>query len=388
MAIYHPIYLDNAATSFPKPPSVLRAVKHAICDCGGNPGRGSHRLAKAASELLYTCRKEIAELIRLEDPTRVIFTQNTTAALNTAIKGFLRPGDQVLISDLEHNAVRRPILSMERHAGITYRIFPTEELSSGNVNAKEILDRYRTPKTRAIICTHASNICGRSLPIREIGTYCRENGLLLIVDGAQSLGRLDIDMQEMGITALCAPGHKGLYGPQGSGFLALSDHLTEKDLPVPLLEGGSGYDSFLPTMPALPPERYEAGTVSTPAIAGLTEGIRFVRSIGLTAIREKENSLFLLARNLLSDIPKVTVYAPHDIGAVLSFSVKDRSSEEIAALLDQNGICVRAGFHCAPLAHRTLNTPEDNGTVRLGLGYFNTAEEVRKTADRLNRLLK
>ena len=382
----HPIYLDNAATSYPKPASVLRAVTSAMRDCGGNPGRGAHRHARAASELLYECRKEVAELIRLDDPTHVVFTQNTTAALNIALKGFLRAGDHVLISDMEHNAVRRPILARREAVGISYSIFPTEGMHEGN--AARILSSYKTPATRAVIALHASNICSRTLPLKAIGSYCRQNGLLFIADAAQSIGHLPIDLDGMGITALCAPGHKGLFGPQGSGFLALSSELSGDTLPRTLIEGGSGYDSFLPSMPADAPERYEAGTVATPCIAGLLAGIRFVQSIGLEEIREKEEGLFRLARERLQAIRGVHVYEPHAVGSVLSFSVEGRASEEIAALLDKEGISVRAGFHCAPLAHRTLGTEESGGTVRLGFGYFNTPEEVRRCTDRLYRVMK
>lgn len=382
----HPIYLDNAATSYPKPVSVLRAVTDAMRNCGGNPGRGAHRHARAAAALLYECRREVAELIRLSDPTRVVFTQNTTAALNIALKGFLHAGDHVLISDLEHNAVRRPILALREAIGISYTVFPTEGMNEEN--AARILSSYRTPATRAVATLHASNICSRTLPLKAIGAYCRQNGLLFIADAAQSIGHLPIDLEEMGITALCAPGHKGLMGPQGSGFLALSADLSEESLPLPLLEGGSGYDSFLPTMPLSAPERYEAGTVATPCIAGLLAGIRFVRSIGLEAIREKEEGLFRLARARLQAIRGVHVYEPHAVGSVLSFSAEGHASEEIADLLDKRGISVRAGFHCAPLAHRTLGTEERGGTVRLGFGYFNTSEEVRRCMDQLERILK
>ena len=261
---------------------------------------------------------------------------------------------------MEHNAVRRPILALREAVGISYSIFPTEGMHEGN--AARILSSYKTPATRAVIALHASNICSRTLPLKAIGAYCRQNGLLFIADAAQSIGHLPIDLDGMGITALCAPGHKGLFAPQGSGFLALSSELSGDTLPRTLIEGGSGYDSFLPSMPADAPERYEAGTVATPCIAGLLAGIRFVQSIGLEEIREKEEGLFRLARERLQAIRGVHVYEPHAVGSVLSFSVEGRASEEIAAQLDREGISVRAGFHCAPLAHRTLGTEESGGT--------------------------
>lgn len=382
----YPIYLDNAATSFPKPPAVINAVSRVMRESCGNPGRGSHRLARAASDILYGCRETIADLIGLSDPTRVIFTPNTTSALNLAIKGLVHPGDHVLISDLEHNSVWRPVVSLSKNHGVSYDVFKSAALASPHRIESELLSRMN-PKTRGIICTHASNICSMTLPLYEIGAFCKRHRLFFIVDSAQSIGHLPIDMNKMQITALCAPGHKGLYGPQGSGFLALSDSLSEAELPVPLMEGGSGYQSLLAAMPDLPPERYEAGTAATPAIAGLSAGIDFVRKVGLPEIKEHEASLFRLAREYLSNMRGVRIYAPEYEGSVLSFSVKGRPAEEIADLLDRDGICVRAGFHCAALAHKTLGTPEESGTVRLGFGYGNTAEEIHFFASRLNRLL-
>lgn len=385
-AMKHMIYLDNAATTFPKPPSVTRAVTRVLRESCGNPGRGSHRLSREGAEILYRCREEAAELIGLSDPTRVIFTQNTTGALNLAIMGFLCEGDHVLISDLEHNSVWRPIVALEKTRGVTYDVFSSAALRSPRDIEIE-LSSHLNEKTRAIICTHASNICSLTLPLPEIGSFCRRHGLLFIVDAAQSAGHLPIDMEAMGISALCAPGHKGLYGPPGSGFLALSSALREDELPTPLLYGGSGYASLLPDMPPLPPERYEAGTVALPAIAGLSAGIRFVKTTGIRTIAEQESALCRLSRELLSEMRGVTVYAKEHLGSVLSFSVQDRRAEEIAEALDGKGICVRAGFHCAALAHKTLRTPEESGTVRLGFGFFNTDREVHQLAFELSRLL-
>ena len=382
----HSIYFDNAATSFPKPPSVINAVSRTMRESGGNPGRGSHKLARSAAHVLYDCREEIADLIGLSDPTRISFTKNTTEALNIAVKGLLGRGDHVLISDLEHNSVYRPIAALTKAGVITYSVFSTQALFTDGLLERELLSHLK-PETRAIVCTHASNICSISLPLRAIGAFCKKHGLFFIVDAAQSIGHLPIDMEKMGITALCAPGHKGLYGPQGSGFLALSAYLPEDSLPRPLLEGGSGYLSLLPEMPPLPPERYEAGTVATPMVAGLSAGIRFVKKIGLDEIAEKECHLYRIARENLSNMRSVTVYAPMAEGSVLSFSVKGRSSEEIADLLDTADICVRAGFHCAALAHSALGTPKDSGTVRLGFGYFNTENEVRTFLSTLKRIL-
>lgn len=378
-------YLDNAATTFPKPPSVLRAVTESLRDFGGNAGRGSHRLARRAAEVLYRTREEVAAFVGLSDPTRVVFTPNTTYALNLALKGFLNAGDHVLISDLEHNSVLRPIVALGESRGVTYSVFPTEHLTS-TLSVELTLAPLLQTNTRAVVSTHASNLCSRTLPIRAIGDFCRRHGLLFLVDAAQSVGHLPIDLARDGITALAAPGHKGLYGPQGSGFLALSASLSEDELPRPLVEGGSGYQSLLPEMPALPPERYEAGTVALPSVAGLSAGIGFVREVGIDGIREHEASLFRLARERLGNLDGVTLYAPESVGSVLSFSLAGHPSEEVADALDREGICVRAGFHCTALAHRTLRTPAESGAVRLGFGYYNTPEEVRRVADAVRRL--
>ena len=383
------IYFDNAATSFPKPPEVIRAVTTTMRHAGGNPGRGSHRLARDAANILYNCREEIADFLGAKDPTRVVFTQNTTHALNTAIKGLLRPFDHVLISDMEHNSVLRPIVAMQKTHHISYSVFSTAALQKASDDCIEReLSRHLCSQTRAVICTHASNISSRTLPIKTIGRFCHKHKLLFIVDAAQSLGHLPLHMADMGIAALCAPGHKGAYGPQGSGFLLLSDELDATALPLPLMEGGSGYQSLLPDMPALPPERYEAGTVATPMIAGLHAGIRFVRRVGIDAIRTHEEQLFTLARDILLSFQNVTLYDKSEIGSVLSFSVSEHRAEEIADRLDKEGICSRAGFHCTALAHRTLNTPSESGTVRLSFGHFNTPAQVQRLYPVLKRMLK
>ena len=382
------IYFDNAATTFPKPPEVIRAVTATMRHAGGNPGRGSHRLARAAANILYDCREEIADFLGAKDPSRVVFTQNTTHALNTAIKGLLRPFDHVLISDMEHNSVLRPIVAMHKTHHISYSIFSSAAINDADDEAVDReLSKHLWDKTRAVVCAQASNLTSRTLPLAAIGRFCRKHKLLLIVDAAQSFGHMPIHMEDMNITALCAPGHKGAYGPQGSGFLLLSDHLDTASLPSSLIEGGSGYQSLLPEMPELPPERYEAGTAATPMIAGLHAGIRFVRRIGIEEIRDHEEKLFAAARDILLSFPEIKIYDSDRLGSVLTFTVEGRRSEEIAELLDGEGICTRAGFHCAALAHQTLRTPQESGAVRLGFGYFNTPSQVQRLYPALKRIL-
>lgn len=363
------IYLDNAATTFPKPRRVTDEVARCLSEYCGNPGRGSHALALAAAEQIYSCREALSDFLGVHAPERILFTQNTTYALNFAIKGFLRPGDHVLISELEHNAVRRPVCSLAAKGIITYDIFPVVGLHEDQLIAR--LEQLLTPATRAVICTHASNICSLTLPIGAIGALCRRRGIKLIVDGAQSAGILPIQMREMGIDALAVPGHKSLYGIQGCGVLALGADF----LPEPLMEGGSGVDSLPVEMPAEPPERYEAGTLPTPSIVGLLEGVRSLGDGRAAEFARRERGLFLAARERLTSLPDIRLYAPEYEGSVLLFNKEDIPSAELGRYLSTKGICVRAGLHCAPMAHKALGTPE-GGAVRISFGRYNTLFDV------------
>lgn len=368
------IYLDNAATTFPKPTSVCTEVDRCVRFYCGNPGRGAHTLSRAAADKIYECREEAASFFGLDAPENVIFTVNTTTALNLAIKGLLHRGDHVLISDMEHNSVLRPIDRLAREGVITYDIFPThtdsETVPSSERICREILRRIQL-QTKAVICAHASNICSSVLPLGEIGALCRSRGLLFIVDGAQSAGILPIDMTRMKIDALCLPGHKALFGIQGCGLLLLGHGI----LPETLTEGGNGVNSLDSTMPDLPPERYESGTLPTPAIAGLCEGLRFVRRVGLEAIEAHEKRLYRRTRELLMNTAGIRVYAPQYVGSTLLFSADGISSDALGRALDARGICVRCGFHCTALGHRTLGT-SDSGAVRVSFSYFNRMQEV------------
>ena len=367
------IYLDHAATSFPKPASVVRAVSGAITRAGGNPGRGSHLAARLAAETVFSCREAVAALFGAPSPEQVVFTGNATAALNLVVKGLLRGGDHVLLSDLEHNAVLRPITALARAGRISYDIFPTFA-ARGRCEAGAIcgeIERLIKPNTRLLICTHASNICSATLPLGEIGELCRRRGILFAVDAAQSAGRLPIDVGALGIDALCAPGHKGLLGPQGSGLLVLREGLRLETL----IEGGSGFSSLDPEMPPDPPERYEAGTLPTPAIAGLGAGIREVLRLGVDAIGAREAQLCAYLSSLLCKIPGVTLYAPQHTGSILLFSVEGMSPDAVGRELDRLGFAVRTGYHCAPLAHKTLGTPP-GGAIRVGLGFGNTEDHL------------
>lgn len=390
------IYLDNAATSYPKPECVINAVADSLRRLGGNPGRGAHPLAMAAAECVYDCREKLASLFSAPDPSNVIMQPNTTYALNLAIKGLLPPrggkhGEvreriHIIISDLEHNSVLRPIERMRRDGLADYSVFPSCA-AAGGVHPGEIcsaIERLINRRTRAVVCTAASNICSVTMPLEDIGELCRRRGLIFIVDGAQGCGHIKIDMKSQMIDALALPGHKGLQGPGGSGALLLGG----KYMPIPLVEGGSGAASFDTEMPSEPPERYEAGTLSVPAIAGLGAGVSFVASEGIERIHRREQYLFDYALDRLRRIGgEIQVLAPRARGSVLSFTARTMSSDKLAAELGARGICVRGGYHCAPLAHRTLGSDE-RGSVRLGFGIFNDISDIDAVCEATADILK
>ena len=379
------IYLDNAATTFPKPRAVLEAVWQSLTRYGGNPGRGSHALSVAAAERIYECRCLAAELFGVEEPERVFFTVNTTHGLNTVLKGLLREGDHALCSDLEHNAVYRPLYKMAQEGRITFDVFPSM-VGDPRRNATRIcagIARRQRPNTRLVVCTHASNICSAGMPIRQIGGFCHRHGMLFVVDAAQSAGHERILVDEMQIDALCVPGHKGLYGPQGCGMVLLGRGITLDTL----TEGGNGVLSLEGGMPDFSPERYEAGTLPTPAIFGLEAGLRSVRQLGTEEILAHETGLYRLTRERLRNLSGVELYAPEEEGAILLFNVKGMSSEKVGRLLDETGICVRSGYHCSALGHRALGTPE-GGAVRVSFGIYNRVSEVEALSEAVERICR
>lgn len=379
------IYLDQAATSFPKPRAVYDEVLRCMTKYGGNPGRGSHALSLAAAEKIYDCRALAAEFFGVDDPARVFFTMNTTHGLNTVLKGLVHAGNHVLISDLEHNAVYRPLYKMQQEGNITISTFPSM-VGDPRRNAVRIcagIARRIRPQTRIVVCTHISNICSVTMPIREIGNFCHRHGLLFVVDAAQSAGHERISVDEMNIDALCVPGHKGLYGPQGCGMVILGKGI----LPESLMEGGNGVHSLEGTMPDFSPERYEAGTLPTPSIAGLYEGLRAVREIGEEIIADHERSLYRRARDFLGNQNGVVLYAPEYEGSTLLFNLDGIAADKVGALLNDAGFCVRSGYHCTALGHKTLGTPE-GGAVRVSFGMYNTVGEVEALGWTVGKILR
>lgn len=371
------IYFDNAATTFPKPENVIERVCTAMREFGGNPGRSAHRMSMIADREIFACRNALAQMFGAL-PERVIFTYNTTYALNAALYGIYDSGG-ILISDIEHNSVRRPALSLTKDV----RIFDSFIEQIGEERTANILSdiKKKLNGVKILCCTAASNICGISMPIREIGELCRENGISFIVDGAQAGGVKDINVSRDSIDVLCLPGHKGLYGPMGTGVMILGENIDIS----PFVIGGSGVDSFSSEMPENPPERYEGGTLGVPSVVGLRAGVEFVGLMGILKISKYEDMLCKRFEEKLKNIGG-KVYSPPCVerSGISLFNICI-DCEETAYLLDKHGICVRGGYHCSPLAHRRLGI--DKGAVRASFSVFNTIDEVDETADVIKKLI-
>ncbi len=377
------IYLDNAATTFPKPVDVVSEIGSILRYRCGNPGRSGHKIAVSAAQTVYDCREKIASMFG-GDADNVVFTSNATHAINLAIKTTLHRGDHVLISDIEHNSVLRPIAALAKRGLISYDIYASSE------NPDELLHNVLClirPNTAMVCANHHSNICSFITPIRVLGELCRRRGLIFLVDASQSAGVLPINMKKDCIDLLCAPGHKALYGPPGVGFTLFGDRFSNPEkLPDTFIEGGNGIYSAERFMPNFLPERLESGTLALPAIAGLSKGIDFVRSFPENRIHSYESELCAHLRKRLSKLDRIRFYHKNN-GSVLLFSVLGCDSEEFASQLDNYGICVRAGLHCAPLAHKKLGTPQD-GAIRVSFGAFNSERDVRDFASACENILK
>jgi cysteine desulfurase family protein len=373
LAFIMSIYLDNAATTFPKPEQVYLAVEHALREIGVGPGRGSYRRGLAASRLVFEAREAIAGLFGVVDSARVIFTHSATEALNLAIGGLLKAGDHVVSTTMEHNSLVRPLhLAEQEGVEVTW----VEANKSGVVQSRQITAAIRD-NTRLVAITHCSNVTGAIQPIEEVGALTRGKGILLLVDAAQSAGAIPIDVNAYSIDLLAAPGHKGLFGPQGTGFLYIAAGVNLR----PLLVGGDGGFSAAAEQPYTLPERFESGTLNTPGIAGLKAGVEFVRSTGVAAIRKKEGALVTQLLKGLKSIPNVVPHAPDSAemrGGVVSFTVAGHDPAEIGFRLDSEyDIAVRVGLHCAPAAHRAIGT-YPGGTVRVSPGYFNSEQDIEE----------
>jgi len=378
------IYLDNAATSWPKPESVYQTMDEFLRTKGGNPGRGSHSLALAAMEAVEEGRMLVARLINSPKKERVIFTFNCTDALNLGLKGLLRQGDHVITSCIEHNSVARPLNKITHQSVKITKIPPSKE--TGVVSTQDIEEAI-TKDTKLLVITHASNVTGIIQPIEAYGAIVRKHGLIFMVDAAQTAGQYPIDVQSGNIDLLACSGHKGLFGPPGTGVLYIGDRVDLDSL----REGGTGSHSEIEEQPTALPYRYESGTQNSVGISGLGAGLKYIFAEGLDRIRNHEKLLTERLINGLSHIPGVITYSFKD-GAnqahVVSFNIEGYEPGEVGIILDQRfDIKVRTGLHCAPAAHRTLGT-YPLGTVRLSPGYFNTLEEIEATFQALEQIAR
>lgn len=379
------IYFDNAATSWPKPPEVNTAMQKYMRKTGANPGRSGHRLSVEAARTIYDTREKLAQLFNVSDPLRIVLTKNATEALNIAILGFLKPGDHVITSSMEHNSVMRPLRAMEQKS-VILTVIPCDKV--GLIDPAQIAAAIKK-NTKAIMMTHASNVTGTIMPIAEIGLIAREHGLVFCVDAAQTAGSCPIDVEEMKIDLLAFTGHKSLFGPPGTGGLYICEGL-EKSI-EPIFVGGTGSRSEVEEQPDFMPDRYETGTPNTVGIAGLQAGVDFVLSEDVGQIQDKEASLVKTFIEGISDLPGIIIYGPGVAERripVVSFNIAGMDPAAIALDLDERfKIMSRSGIHCAPSANKTIGTfPQ--GTVRFSFSYFNTQEQVVKAVEALKKISK
>jgi cysteine desulfurase/selenocysteine lyase len=364
------VFLDNAATSFPKPDTVYQAMDAAMREVGVAPGRGGYRQSLAAARIVFEARSALARFFGVSDSSRLIFTHSATESINIALFGLLKPGDHVVSTSVEHNALARP-LHLARRRGAEVAFVPSDRFG---VVSEHDLARAMRPNTRLVALAHCSNVTGAVQPIAEIAGVARRGGALFLVDAAQSAGFFPIDVEGMGIDLLAAPGHKGLFGPPGTGILSVGAGITLEPLQV----GGTGGSTSSAEPPEQMPERLESGTINTPAIAGLKAGLDFVQATGLDVIRAKETALVDQLLEGLRGTKGVRLYGPQEgeRGAAVSFNVDGHDPASLGYLLDSGyDISVRVGLHCAPDAHRSIGSfPE--GTVRVSPGFFNTGTDI------------
>ncbi len=365
------IYLDNAATSYPKPDGVYRMVDHVLREVGGNPGRGGHKKSIEAARIVFQTRELVADFFNISDSSRVIFTKNGTEALNIAIKGILRPGDHVVTSSVEHNSVIRPLIALGGQGVSITRVDPDQD---GFIKPHLIEPAIRE-NTRMVILAHASNVLGVVNPVEEIGELVKDKGILFLVDAAQTAGIIPIDVEACSIDILATPGHKALFGPQGTGILYISDGIDVS----PLMEGGTGVDSLEEEHPRILPEALESGTLNTPAISGLGEGIGFIKQVGINSIRKKEIELMDALIMGLERMDCIKIWGSKDASrraGLLTHSIDGIDPAVAGGILDDRyEIMVRTGLHCSPSSHRFLGT-YPVGAIRVSLGYFNTLEDI------------
>lgn len=376
------IYLDNAATTLRKPPEVIDAVVRAMQGLG-NPGRGGHAASLDASRAVYDARSRLARLFGADSPARIAFTPNSTAALNIAVKGLLSPGDHVITTAMEHNSVLRPLYEL-RARGVELTILPADE--QGRIDYADF-DRSLRANTRAIVCTHGSNLTGNLVDIARIGALARSRGVVFIVDASQTAGVFPIDMRAMYIDILCFTGHKALLAPQGTGGIALREGVELR----PLITGGSGVQTYSQTHPAQMPVALEAGTLNSHGVAGLAAALGYIEKTGMDEIRRREQALTERFYRGASAIPGVKIYGDFssmERCPIVSLNIADYDSAAVSdALQTEYAIATRPGGHCAPLLHRALGT-SDRGAVRFSFSHFNTMDEIDRALAALRELAR
>lgn len=373
------IYFDNAATSFPKPKSVVKAVSEAFVKYGANPGRGGHEMSVKTAEKVFEARQLISDLFNGSGAENVCFTSNCTQALNTAINGFVNRGEHIVISCFEHNSVLRPVHLLKEKGIADYSVFNVGKTDD------ETIDSFKNSlrnNTKMCVITAVSNVFGDALPLEKIGKIAKEKGITFVVDGAQGAGVIPINMKEMNIDCLCVPGHKGLMGPMGTGAIILNGVK-----PKPLTVGGTGTFSKSFTQPLDLPENLESGTLNVPGICGLCEGVRFVLDTGVDKIFSKEHKVCNYIAEKLTEINGAEVYYPRNnsIGSLVSFNLKNMHSETVALLLSREGVAVRGGYHCSPLAHNYVGT-DRVGTVRISPSFFTQEKDIKNLLNLVRKI--
>jgi len=376
-------YLDNSATSWPKPPTLIEAISDYLTNYGASPGRSGHQMSLKAGREVFEARELISEFFNVPDSGQSIFTSNSTHGLNLALKGILKAGDHVVTTSLEHNSVMRPLRYLEKEIGIEITIIQCD--AKGNINLEE-LENSIQKNTKLVATIHGSNVIGNVLPLAKIGKICKEKSVIFLVDAAQTAGYVPIDMQKDCIDILSFTGHKKLYGPSGIGGLCFKDKIEI----APLIHGGTGSNSNKDIQPDFYPDSLEAGTKNTVGIVGLKAGMQFVQKKGMQNIRKSVGGLCSYFIDQLKKNDRIIVYGPNsneDRLPVVSINIKAMSSSDLAYILDKEfGIMIRVGLHCSPLAHKTNGTFPD-GTARFSLGCFNTKQEIDYTIDAINQLI-
>jgi len=377
------IYLDNGATSYPKAPGVGEAMLDYVNNVGANVNRSTYATASTAAMILLDTREQLCRLFNFDDPTHVIFTPGMTAGLNMLLKGYLKPGDHVIVSSMEHNAMMRPLVQLERE-GVEFSRIPADR--DGITNAQDILPLIR-PNTKLVAVMHASNVCGSLLPVKEIGAICKEKGIPFILDAAQTAGHYPIDFKELGLSALCAPGHKGLLGPQGIGVMLLDSEFAKSV--EPLIAGGTGSASDSEELPPYMPDRFESGTMNIPGVYGLNAALAYILEKGVNSFRAHEERLTQRFLDGLEGIP-VRLAGTRDMDkrvGVVAVDFTGHDNAEAAFALEQAGILTRCGLHCAPSAHKTLGTfPQ--GVVRFSVGHATTEADVDGALEAIRSIAK